>query len=121
MIEEFVRERITELRLRRNISERKLSEMLGHSYGYISQITSGFNMPSFSALEEICEFFNISMSEFFAGYKEKEPVYNEIVRLLAGTEHKEFLKNYLQGIKPEEMDYLIGIIKAHVEAYKKNI
>ncbi len=61
----FVQERITELRLAENISEYRLSRELGHSKGYIQSISSGKTLPSITALYEICDYFNISLKEFF--------------------------------------------------------
>ncbi len=63
--ERFVRDRITQLRLRRGISEYKLSYDLGHSRSYIYNITSGKSLPPLSELFAICEYFDISPSEFF--------------------------------------------------------
>ena len=41
MTEEFVRERITQLRLKKGVSEYNLSYDLGHSRGYVYNISSG--------------------------------------------------------------------------------
>ncbi len=61
----FVQERITELRLARNISEYRLSRDLGYSKGYIQSISSGKTLPSITALYEICDYFKITPKEFF--------------------------------------------------------
>ena len=42
---EFVRERITQLRLQKDVSEYKMSYDLGHSRGYINNISSGKTLP----------------------------------------------------------------------------
>ena len=47
MNEEFVRERITQLRLRKNVSEYQMSYDLGHSRGYVYNISSGKSLPPF--------------------------------------------------------------------------
>ena len=54
MFEDFIRERITELRMRKNVSERCMSLDMGHSEGYINHITSGKAMPSMIEFFEIC-------------------------------------------------------------------
>ena len=41
MYEDFVRERITQLRLKKGISEYQMSYDLGHSRGYVYNISSG--------------------------------------------------------------------------------
>ncbi len=67
MDEKFVRDRITELKMRADISEYQLSLELGHSKSYIQSISSGKSSPSLSAFFEICNYFNISPLEFFDG------------------------------------------------------
>ena len=65
MVEEYVAERITQLRMQKNVSERKMSLGLGYSGGYIHSITSQRNVPSLESLETICGYFEISLSDFF--------------------------------------------------------
>ena len=65
MNEKFIRERITQLRLSRDISEYQLSLDLGHSRGYINNITSGKTLPSKCEMLNICDYFNITPAEFF--------------------------------------------------------
>ena len=62
---EFVRERITQLRLQKGVSEYKMSYDLGHSRGYINNISSGKTLPSMTEFFAICEYFEISPIEFF--------------------------------------------------------
>ena len=64
-MEEYVRERITQLRISKGISEYQLSYDLGHSRGYINNISSGKSLPSMSEFFAICDYFNITPSEFF--------------------------------------------------------
>lgn len=45
-MEEFVRNRITQLRLNKDVSEYQMSYDLGHSRGYIYNISSGKSLPS---------------------------------------------------------------------------
>ena len=63
--EKFIRERITKLRLNKNVSEYRMSLDLGHSDSYIRNITSGKALPSMSEFLYICEYFNITPKEFF--------------------------------------------------------
>ncbi len=62
---EFVRERITQLRLQKDVSEYKMSYDLGHSRGYINNISSGKTLPSMTEFFAICDYFEISPVEFF--------------------------------------------------------
>jgi len=62
---EFVRERITQLRLQKDVSEYKMSYDLGHSRGYINNISSGKTLPSMTEFFAICDYFGITPMEFF--------------------------------------------------------
>ena len=62
---EFVRERITQLRLQKDVSKYKMSYDLGHSRGYINNISSGKALPSMTEFFAICAYFEISPAEFF--------------------------------------------------------
>mgnify|MGYP002540763739 CR=1 FL=1 len=61
---EFVRERITQLRVRKDVSEYKMSYDLGHSRGYINNISSGKTLPSMTEFFAICDYFDITPEEF---------------------------------------------------------
>lgn len=65
MYEDFIRKRITELRLQKNISEYRMSMDLGHSKSYIQSISSGRALPSMSEFLFICDYFGITPIEFF--------------------------------------------------------
>lgn len=62
---EFIRERITQLRLQKGVSEYKMSYDLGHSRGYLNNISSGKTLPSMTEFLAICDYFEISPVEFF--------------------------------------------------------
>lgn len=65
MEESFIRERITELRLKKGVSEYKMSMDIGHSKSYIQSITSGRALPSLSELLYICEYLEVTPDFFF--------------------------------------------------------
>jgi len=61
----FVRKRITQLRMQKGVSEYQMSLDLGMSKGYIQSISSGKALPSLKQLANICEYFEITIMEFF--------------------------------------------------------
>lgn len=63
--EQFSRNRITELRLSKGVSEYQMSYDLGHSRGYIYNISSGKALPSMGEFFSICDYFGITPMEFF--------------------------------------------------------
>ena len=64
-MEDFFRTRLTQLRINKGLSEYQLSYDLGHSRGYINNITSGKSLPSMNEFFSICEYFNITPADFF--------------------------------------------------------
>lgn len=61
----FIRNRITELRLKKGVSEYQMSYDLGHSRSYIYNISSGKCLPPMAEFLEICNYFGITPSQFF--------------------------------------------------------
>lgn len=62
---DFVRNRITELRIKKGVSEYQMSYDLGHSRGYIYNISSGKSLPPLGEFFAICNYFEITPSQFF--------------------------------------------------------
>ena len=65
MYEEFVANRIKQLRKQKNISAREMSLAIGQNVNYINRIERNYNLPSLQGLFYICEYFDISPQEFF--------------------------------------------------------
>lgn len=65
MQEDFVRERITQLRIKKGISEYQMSYDLGHSRGYVYNISSGKALPPLKEFFAICDYFEITPQQFF--------------------------------------------------------
>lgn len=65
-MEEFVRARITELRITKNVSEHRMSLDLDKSGSYIRSITNGASLPSLRELFNIISYFDMTPVEFFA-------------------------------------------------------
>jgi len=65
MDQQFIRERISVLRTKKNISEYRMSTDLGHSKSYIQSISSGRSLPSMSEFLYICEYLGVTPKEFF--------------------------------------------------------
>ena len=61
----FIGERITELRMKKGVSEYQMSYDLGHNKNYIRAITSGRSLPSVRELFAIIEYFEMTPVEFF--------------------------------------------------------
>jgi len=62
---QFVRDRITHLRMQKNKSEYSMSLDLGLNRSYVQSISSGKALPSMDKFIEICEYFELTPQEFF--------------------------------------------------------
>lgn len=82
MTKDFIRDRITELRMQRNVSEFQMSLELGLSKSYVQGITSGRALPSVKQLFNMADYFDISLSDFFNEELHDSPDVRESVRLL---------------------------------------
>ena len=83
--EDYLRNRITELRLEKNISEHKMSLDLGKSGSYIRSITSGAALPSVKELFNIIDYLEMEPSDFFRTFTERRTLFSNImekIRLL---------------------------------------
>lgn len=78
MRDEFIKERITQLRLQKGVSEYQMSYDLGHSRGYIYNISSGKALPPLREFLAICDYFEITPQEFFDVSVEKPILLNKI-------------------------------------------
>jgi len=73
--EDFVRSRITELRIKKNVSEHRMSLDLDKSGSYIRSITCGKALPSLRELYNIITYFDMTPADFFAPLDRKDTPY----------------------------------------------
>ena len=105
MDEKFVRERITQLRLRKGVSEYRMSYDLGHSRGYVHNISSGKALPPMKEFFAICDYFGLTPQQFFD----------------EGTQNPELIQKAIAGMKQlDETDLLmlLGLINRLLEKKK---
>ena len=62
---DFIRQRITDLRIKKGVSEYQMSLDLGHSRSYVQNIASGRSKPSIEEFLYICEYLNVTPRDFF--------------------------------------------------------
>lgn len=64
-MEDKILDRITQLRIQKNITEKKISRDIGKTSTYLSSMNKNKSMPSLRTLISICEYLGISLSDFF--------------------------------------------------------
>lgn len=98
MDENYIKQRIAQLRTQQGISARELSLTLGQSTGYINTIENGKSLPSMSMFLVICEYFKITPKEFFDKEVDSPKIYLELVNESKKLD-EESLKSLLSIIK----------------------
>ena len=81
MDENYIRDRISEIRTKKNISEYKMSLDLGHSKSYIQSISSGKSLLSLSEFLYICDYLGVTPKEFFDDTVTEPTLVNELYNL----------------------------------------
>ncbi len=82
MDDRFIRERISDLRTKKGISEYKMSLDLGHSKSYVQSISSGRALPSMGEFLYICEYFGVTPKDFFDDSIHEPSMVNELYELV---------------------------------------
>ena len=63
--EEFLPQRLTQLRMQKNVSARDMSLSLGQANTYINSIENRKALPSMQSFFYICEYLGVTPQEFF--------------------------------------------------------
>jgi len=91
LYDKFVRDRITQLRLQKGVSEYQMSYDLGHSRGYIYNISSGKCLPPMGEFFAICDYFGITPQEFFDEQRKNPELISKAVEGMKGLEDSDQL------------------------------
>ena len=94
MYDDFVRNRITQLRLQKGVSEYQMGYDLGHSRGYIYNISSGKSLPPLQEFFAICDYFGLTPAEFFDDK----------------TDNPELIKKALEGMRQLNDDDMLLVL-----------
>lgn len=98
MYEDFVPERLTELRTRKGVSARDMSLSLGQANNYINNIENKKALPAMQSFFYICEYLGVTPQEFF----DEGNLYPVALR--------EFITEARQ-LDSKSLEYILGIMK----------
>ena len=79
MYEDFLPERLAQLRGKKGVSARDMSLTLGQSESYINMIENKKNLPSMAFFFHICEYLNVTPGEFFERGNENPEKLNRVL------------------------------------------
>lgn len=81
--------RLAVLRTKKGVSAREMSLAIGQNAGYINNIESGKSMPSLPGILYICDYLNITPSEFFDFNSTNPSRLNDIIKDMKGLTDKQ--------------------------------
>lgn len=81
--------RLAQLREKKGVSARDMSLSIGQNPGYINNIESGKSMPSLSGIFYICDYLDITPSEFFGLESQNPTRLNDVVKDLKRLNDKQ--------------------------------
>ena len=110
---DFLRKRITELRLVKGVSEHAMSLALGKDGSYIRKVTQKAGaVPTLVSFLDICDYFGITPSEFFDGANRDPAAVKAVGREL--TKYNSATLNrclkLLENTPPELLDSLLEVV-----------
>jgi len=82
MYENFLAQRLSDLRRKKGSSARDMSLSIGQNPNYINHVETGKINPSMQAFFYICEYLNVSPKEFFDDSVELPTLLNELTKEL---------------------------------------
>jgi len=91
MDETFIRQRITELRMKKGVSEYQMSKDMGHSRNYIRNITSGQSLPSMGEFLYMCDYLGITPCAFFDEQMENPALLQKAIDEMRSLPDKDIL------------------------------
>ena len=74
--------RISELRIKKDVSAQEMSVALGQSKGYINNIENGHNFPSMGVFFYICDYLGVTPAEFFQAENKNPKRISDLVEKL---------------------------------------
>lgn len=79
MYEDFLPERLAQLRIKKGVSARDMSLSLGQSESYINTIENKKALPSMAVFYYICEYLDITPEEFYDEENKNPQLLNELI------------------------------------------
>ena len=82
-------ERLSSLRIQKNVSARDMSLSIGQSPSYINNIESGIGFPSMSVFFYICDFLGVTPVEFFDSDQKSPIKCNKLMETIKSLDDKQ--------------------------------
>lgn len=110
---DYICEKIAGLVSSTDISERKMSHLIGKGDSYITDICNKRALPSMEAFLDICKYFKITPAEFFDNQIINPVIAREVAiecERLSGSDSKRLLE-LLKVMEPKHLESLLDLEK----------
>ena len=91
MDKKFISDRITELRIKKNVSEYQMSLDLGKNKSYIQSISSGRALPTMQNFLDICDYLEITPHQFFDTELHNLPLFEKATDLMKQLDDEDMI------------------------------
>lgn len=91
MDKKYIGERISELRIQKNISEYQMSLDLGKNKSYIQSLSSGRSLPTMQNFLDICDYLDVTPQQFFDTDLHNLPLFEKAVELIKQLDDDDML------------------------------
>ena len=105
MDEKMFGQRLSELRMQRDVSAREMSLAIGQNPSYINRIENGMNLPSMQGFFYICEYLNVTPAEFF-DFSDQDPF------------KRREIGEALRALDAKQLDLVLALVRALGEGKK---
>ena len=97
----FIKYRVAFLRNKTGVSARDMSLSIGQNENYINRIETGIMKPSLNGLVLICEYFGITLKEFFDTENTNPKALNELLKEVKNLDDDAVvdLTNFIRKVK----------------------
>ena len=98
---DFIKYRISFLRNKAGVSARDMSLSIGQNENYINRIETGIMKPSLNGLALICEYFNITLKDFFDTENNNPKAINDLLKEVKSLDDQAIvdLTNFIKKVK----------------------
>jgi len=88
MYEDFIQNRVSQLRMQKGVSAREMSLSIGQNESYINRIENKNTLPSMQSFLFICEYLGVTPKEFFDVENANPQLISQLIEKLKKLDEK---------------------------------
>ena len=115
MYEDFVPERIAQLRTKKGVSARDMSLSLGQANNYINNIENKKSLPAMQSFFYICEYLGVTPKEFFDDENADPTALREFIQEARRLDEKtlDYILGKIKNLNSSKRAHNLSVLSAH--------